>query len=194
MTSPSHPIDAAIANIIAKFEQFEGDWSNSAGWAPQDAAELLGRSRLDRLVSLAHCLSIWSGSAPIEDAEGRLILAWANLGALVEGTMKLFLSVHYRDYCSLPKTRGQAKIPIEPDALELEQIRQFFREKVWDPIQQSRWNPFVELVQKRRNAIHAYKDRDIGKIQDFRDAVVAFVEFLTDIACYLPDPPPGDGY
>jgi hypothetical protein len=35
---------------------------------------------------------------PNEQADGRMILAWTNLGTLVEGTMKFFLSVFASDY------------------------------------------------------------------------------------------------
>ena len=30
--------------------------------------------------------------------DGELILAWANLGALLEGTLKLFFSIYYSDF------------------------------------------------------------------------------------------------
>src|SRR5277367_5623413 len=71
-------------------------WGNSEGWASIDAANLLSRSRLDWQVSLSESLRYWIGEDKLSD--GDLILAWANLGSLVEGTMKLFLSVFYDDY------------------------------------------------------------------------------------------------
>ena len=44
--------------------------------------------------SLATSLSRWVGAT----SDGDLILAWANLGTLVEGQLKLFLCVYYEDY------------------------------------------------------------------------------------------------
>lgn len=50
---------------------------------PLEAAELLSRSRLDWQVHLATCLRDWlPGERKL--TEGHLILAWANLGALIE--------------------------------------------------------------------------------------------------------------
>lgn len=75
-------------------------WSNAHGWAPPDASELLERSRLDLQVELSETLHLWvsddSAAGPMRD--GHLILAWSNLGALVEGTLKWFLSVFLDDY------------------------------------------------------------------------------------------------
>jgi hypothetical protein len=69
-------------------------WKSAHGWAPISAANLLNRSALEWQVSLAESLTRWVGRT----LEGDLILAWANLSALVEGQLKLFLSVYYHDY------------------------------------------------------------------------------------------------
>lgn len=67
---------------------------NSLGWAPADVSEIFANSVLERQSSLAETLSIWLQV----NSEGELILAWANLGAQVEGLMKLFLCVYLHDY------------------------------------------------------------------------------------------------
>ena len=73
-------------------------------------AEVLGRASLDWYVSLARTLSMWvpeaDNAAP--DAQGRLILAWANLGALVEGTPRWFAAAYAEDYFAVPEVpRGR---------------------------------------------------------------------------------------
>lgn len=100
--------------IIAKNSDIAGFWSNASGWAPQDAAELLSRSRLDRQVSLSESLARWTtGPHPLSD--GDLILAWANLGCLVEGTLKLFLAVYYQDYqADAEKTLNRDGLALAP--------------------------------------------------------------------------------
>ncbi|WP_272480015.1 hypothetical protein [Aquibacillus koreensis] len=40
----------------------------------------------------------WNECTCSKAEDGDLILAWANLGTLVEGTIKLFLSVYLNDY------------------------------------------------------------------------------------------------
>jgi hypothetical protein len=64
-------------------------WSKSHGWAPVEAAGLLAKSRLDWQVSLSKTLTLWLQKKPL--TPGELILAWSNLGSLVEGTLKTFL-------------------------------------------------------------------------------------------------------
>src|SRR5882724_4138100 len=93
-------LDEVIEHIVRIHQELHKDWSDG-GWAPGDSARLLKASRLDWLVSLAHSLRIWNRLAPSNDNHyGLLILAWANLGSLVEGAMKFFLSVYLHDYRS----------------------------------------------------------------------------------------------
>jgi hypothetical protein len=69
-------------------------WANSKGWAPVPSSDLMSRSMLEWQTSLSKQLCRWIDAC----TSGELILAWANLGALVEGQMKLFLCVYYNDY------------------------------------------------------------------------------------------------
>jgi len=193
---------SAIVRLNTKVRDF---WTNAYGWAPKSAADLLNRSRLDRQVSLSHCLSIWldpsitesSSGVSIGDpaqavldaqTDGRLILAWANLGSLVEGTMKFFLCVFEHDYSNSPATFGKAQMPLEPDDLQFETLKQFFGKRIWSGTQRERWTRFVDLVQQRRNAIHAYKDREIGTMREFYTAVKNYLVFLAEIEGCVPYP------
>lgn len=96
------PIRTVLDRIVSKNEGIAAFWRDALGWAPLEAAELLSRSRLDWQVALSHTLALWfprSGADPSDAAApGRLILAWVNLGALVEGSLKWFLSVYYDAY------------------------------------------------------------------------------------------------
>ncbi|MGC8624418.1 MAG: hypothetical protein ACP5VQ_04035 [Phycisphaerae bacterium] len=214
----SHPIPQRTAKwlveeITRRNEKIRDFWSDHHGWAPPRAAEILNRARLDRQVSLSKCLSIWLDSLPelapqprpypwqtpgtqVEDlghSDGRLILAWANLGSLVEGTMKFGLSVFANEYDATPVTRGKKKTPLDPDVLELEYLKQFYNQHFWIELQKprckqearwkqkTRWNKFVELVQKRRNAIHSYRDHDIGDWREFYVAVKNYLVLLSVI-------------
>src|SRR5689334_20598189 len=70
-------------------------WNTAKGWAPIEAAELLSKSRLDWQISLTEYLNNWLNKEHDETDYASLILAWANIGSLVEGTIKLALSVFY---------------------------------------------------------------------------------------------------
>src|SRR5258708_38524822 len=91
-------LKSIIKEIVNLNEHIREFWSNAQGWAPVEAALQLSRSRLDWQVSLSLTLQLWITPPEDTQRDGQLILAWANLGSLVEGTLKLLLCVHYRDY------------------------------------------------------------------------------------------------
>ena len=96
-------VTTALDQIIDLNERIRLFWQERAGgWAPRKAATMLENSRLDRLVSLSHNLRLWTQPCSDAEDEGRLILAWANLGILVEGTMTWFLCVWEDAYARNP--------------------------------------------------------------------------------------------
>lgn len=179
------PIEQVIQRIIKLNDGLRKFWGEVEGWAPLEAAHLLSRSRLDWQVSLSHCLRMWAEEPTLENRDGYLILGWANLGSLVEGTMKLFLSVWYETYrndedCAIMR-RGELQ---DPDGLQLEPMRQYFRKRIWDDV----WDRWIQHIQHRRNAIHAYKDREIGTHSELLNAIQRYLEFLRYINIRLPYP------
>jgi len=179
------PIEEVIQRIVKLNDGLRKFWIKSEGWSPLEAAQLLSKSRLDWQVSLSNCLRIWVEEPSLEDGDGRLILGWANLGSLVEGTMKLFLSVWYATYKGdedyVVMRRGELQ---DPGRLQLDPMRQYFKKKIWD----NTWDKWVQRVQQRRNAIHAYKDRDIGTHSDLLAGIRKYLEFLRYINIRLPYP------
>jgi hypothetical protein len=176
-----------IQDIISINQKQAEFWKNAHGWAPTNAVELLSISRLDWQVSLSETLYIWKIHATSELSDGELILAWVNLGALVEGTMKLFLSVHYDDYRKdeshyLDKKKNKLQ---KPDILTFESLKQFLSKK---DITDKEQNDFLNLVQFRRNAIHAYKDRELGNKKEYCHALASYLKFLKTIDSLLPYP------
>ncbi|MDH2290112.1 hypothetical protein QD172_02460 [Cobetia sp. 10Alg 146] len=166
--------DNVLRKIIDGNRQLANFWNSANGWAPEGAAEFLSKSRLDWQVELSETLYMWD----FQDAKkGQLILAWANLGALVEGTLKLFFGVYYNDYINdddLYRYGAKGKV-IEPDILGLEKLKVFLVKK---EILSDEWRDFVSLVQSRRNAIHAFKDRDIGDEDEFNTNVSRYLDFM----------------
>jgi len=177
-------VDDVIERIIKLNDGLRIFWSGAKGWAPLEAAKLLNKSRLDRQVSLSRCLKLWVTASSPEVQDGNLILAWANLGSLIEGSMKLFLSVWYKTYKSdIDAIKRKGKLQ-DPDGLQLEPIRQFFKKRIWD----GTLDGFIQIIQQRRNAIHAFKDRNIGTINEFFDNVRKYLNILRYINYRLPYP------
>lgn len=168
-----------IARLTSSMMDF---WKHSYGWAPAEASGLLDRSMLEWQASLASSLRQWINSVSASD----LILAWTNLGALVEGQLKLFLSVYYTNYKSdVDAIRKRGKLR-GPDVCELEDLRRFFVKRVWTA--STNWNPYVEMVQRRRNAIHAYQYRNIGTFSEWREALRLHLSFVRAVGGRLPYP------
>jgi hypothetical protein len=164
-----------------------GFWRyNSSGWAPAEAAQILTRSMLDWQASLASVLKKWLGS----ESDGELILAWVNLGSLVEGLLKLFLCVYYKDYAKddaalREKKTGKLK---DPDGQELETLRVFFKKKVWTDEEVSDWDEWILKIQQRRNTVHAYKKREIGSFDEWRADLRTHLTIIRTLDSRLPYP------
>lgn len=167
-------------------------WTEAHGWAPIEAAGLLGKSRLDWQASLSSSLRLWLPTPPASLSDGELILAWTNLGSLIEGTLKLMLSVFYENYRQdidkLKKAGAfhhKKQEPVSPDNLSLDVLRKYVRER---ELVGTDGDTLIELVQKRRNAIHAYQDRPIGNDQEFQGAVRSYLVMLHAVNNRLPYP------
>jgi hypothetical protein len=175
-----------IDEIISVNSWLASFWTRSHGWAPQAAAELMSKSRLDYQVALSHTLSMWLKPNSEEELSGRLILSWANLGALIEGTLKLFLCAYYEDYSNdLNAYRDRNDKLKDPDSLTLEKIRVFFNKNdLWS----DEWNTFVFNVQQKRNAIHAFEYRDIGTFDEFYECLSMYLKMIDEFNLGLPYP------
>jgi hypothetical protein len=180
-------INDVVNDIISINDSLRLFWTNSKGWAPDEAFKLLIQSRLDWQVSLSWCLKLWLEESNPNNETGRLILAWANLGSLVEGTMKLFMSIYYMDYLEDSNSIRKREVIQKPDQLTFEDIRQFYTKSIWGTNNEI-WSKWVLNIQQRRNAIHAFKDRDIGTFEDFFGEVRKYLDFLKDIDNRLPYP------
>lgn len=177
-----------VSKIIELNSSANNFWSNSIGWAPVEAANLLSKSRLDWQVSLSHSLKRWDISPQKGAEDGDLILAWVNLGALVEGTLKLFLSVYFNDYSKDEDSIKNNKGLVEPDFIKFDRLRQFFNKKIWDSIETEEFDAWVLKIQQRRNIIHAFKNKDIGDFSEFVFDTKRYLFFLMYHLDRLPYP------
>jgi len=146
----------------------------SGGWAPKKAHNKLSQARIDWLIDLTDCLSIWDDKKTTL-TDGELILAYANLGALVEGWLKLFYCVYYLDYIANPTTNRQGHM-IEPNDLKFESLKQFSRNILWNT--NDTWDLWVTKIQQRRNAIHSFNDKEIGTPLEFIKDIEVFGQFV----------------
>ena len=186
----------AITEVVDRIESLNKGiakfWSKSGGWAPVATAGLLGKSRLDWQESLSGSLRLWIREPVNALTQAELILAWANLGSLIEGSIKTLLSVWYETYRgdieNLKKANAydhSKQAAHSPDGLGLEKLRVYCKMK---GLLGADGDALVELVQQRRNAIHAFKDRPIGDGLEFQNAVRAYLALLRSVNTRLPYP------
>ncbi|MBY5720588.1 hypothetical protein HFO33_29030 [Rhizobium leguminosarum] len=182
-----------VDDIITVQAGLASFWSNAQGWAPADGAALLASARLDWTPSLARSLHRWA--EPPALADGDLILAWANLGSILESSLRLFLGVYITDYqnsredleaINAIEQRGANQgQPYPPSSIQFEKIRQLLGRREIFPADDL---AFIGLVQARRNAIHAFNNREIGNASEFRSAAATYRGFIAELATRLPYP------
>ena len=74
---------------------------------------------------------------------------------------------------------------IEPENASFDNLKIFSTGKLWKD-SHSKEYAWVESVQHKRNAIHAFKYKDIGTNQEFLDDIDYLYEFVQNIISHLP--------
>ncbi|MGO9547591.1 MAG: hypothetical protein ACLPPF_22715 [Rhodomicrobium sp.] len=178
------PADAIkqVKSIIKAQHKF---WSQSRGWAPDDAANLLEIARLDRQLSFANTLGDYLIPFPYESADARQILGYTTLRSMCEGAIKLFVTVYLCDYRSDPgafKDRKNSTL-INPEDVKFDKLIEFYLKK-GDHI----FKAFLYRIRDRGNAIHHFSNRDIGTQSELQADIIGFKDFLAAIDGQLPYP------
>lgn len=157
-------ICARIERLTSRMMSF---WKDPGSWPGKEAEALLNASMLEWQVSLAARLGSWLSAS----SSGELILAWANLGALVEGQLKLFLCAFYADYKQDVDGIFIKKAKKDPDTCMLAELRAYFERQVWKShtltYAEADWSAWVDRVRVRRNAIHAFQPSPIGTVAEW---------------------------
>jgi hypothetical protein len=172
-------------------------WKNSHGWASSNVSELLESSMLEWTESLSISLTRWVQTDAISD--GDLILAWCNLGALVENTLKLFICVYLEDYNEVNSHRMQRyRKEILPNKANLGELIGFTKRLQTGIVEdfeykslfnkKDNYNDFLENIQNNRNAIHAFRKRDLDNYSVFVKHIKIYFYLLEDINYFLPYP------
>lgn len=159
-------------------------WKNVRGIAPDNAAKKLDIAMLDWQSELTKTLKIWIDKG-LDMTVGELILARANLGAVVESWLRFFYCVFYDDYINQPMVNKKGKV-LEPEKdMRFEDLKNFSTGVLWDDDKSSD-NLWVDSIQHKRNAIHSFTYKDIGTPADFLLDVDRLCEFVDMILNHLP--------
>ena len=158
-------------------------WKEAAheGIPPSSAAQKIDDAMFDWMRELTKTLRIWTDKGA-RMTSGELILARANLGAIVESWLKFFYCAYNEEYKKKPKTRSGNII--EPNDLGFEDLRQYSRGIIYQS--NDSWEQWIDSVQKKRNAIHSFNYREIGISDDYYDDVEKLFDFIHLIYDHLP--------
>ena len=159
-------------------------WKDVHGIAPDNAAKKLDIAMLDWQSELTKTLKIWIDKG-LDMTVGELILARANLGAVVESWLRFFYCVFYDDYINQPMKNKKGQI-LEPEKdMRFEDLKKFSTGILWDD-EKSKDYLWGDSIQKKRNAIHSFTYKDIGTPLDFLLDVDYLCEFVDMILNHLP--------
>ena len=159
-------------------------WKDVHGIAPDNAAKKLDIAMLNWQSELTKTLKIWIDKG-LDMTVGELILARANLGAVVESWLRFFYCVFYDDYINQPMKNKKGQI-LEPEKdMRFEDLKKFSTGILWDD-EKSKDYLWVDSIQKKRNAIHSFTYKDIGTPLDFLLDVDYLCEFVDMILNHLP--------
>jgi hypothetical protein len=177
-------VDEVIRRIITLNKNMTQFWSKAHGWAGQEAADLLSRSRLDWQVSISYRLrDLFQPHSPEED-QAKLIESWARLGTLVENTLKLVFSVYLTDYKKSEVHRFENEKVKDPDGLKFGVLKSIFLDRIGEP-EHKVW---LDKIQDLRNSIHAYKDKELYSWDHYQIELRRYLEFLRYVNSRLPYP------
>lgn len=140
-------------------------WKDVYGIASDNAARKLDIAMLGWQSELTKTLKIWIDKG-LNMTVGELILARANLVAVVESWLRFYYCVFYDDYIDEPMVTKKGKV-LEPEKdMRFEDLKNFSTGILWDDDKSSDYL-WVDSIQHKRNAIHSFTYKDIGTPMDF---------------------------
>ena len=144
--------DGSLEQIRSKTKATIQSWSETCGLAPEGVTDKFDAAMLNWMNDLTDSLDIWIAKS-LDMTDGELILAWTNLGALVECWLRFFYCAYYEDYMKSPKLGKKGK-PLEPDdkAMTFDYLIQYSKGILWDSLQDPLYL-WVYQIQHYRNAI-----------------------------------------
>lgn len=177
--------DGSLEQIRSKTKATIQSWSETCGLAPEGVTDKFDAAMLNWMNDLTDSLDIWIAKS-LDMTDGELILAWTNLGALVECWLRFFYCAYYEDYMKSPKLGKKGK-PLEPDdkAMTFDYLIQYSKGILWDSLQDPLYL-WVYQIQRYRNAIHAFSYREIGHPSDFILNIGQYSLFVDEVIDRLP--------
>lgn len=159
-------------------------WRYNNFVAPVSVQNKMNKAKLDWLVELTQTLAIWINKDK-KLTDGELILAWTNLGAIVECWLKFFFCVFYEDYKRSAFAINYKGKFIEPNSSNFDSLIANNIGILWDNEEDCE-HQWVKEVQHNRNAIHAFNPREIGDEASFLEGILKLEVFVDHVTAHFP--------
>lgn len=176
-----------IVEIAKKWEEF---WPNSLGWATQEVVDQLGSAEMERHTSVATSLSYWPERLELHGTIGEYLLAWACLGSVVEGGLKVFFCVYTYDWqqdddAPTSYENGGKRKQNKPSRTMLDSLLKYAKKRnIFEPHDLE----MMALVRDQRNLIHPLKQGETLMGSEFNCALVAVASIYQSIDDRIPYP------
>ncbi len=172
-----------INDIRKRSKNILNFWKKPHNWIPEQCREEVLLPNIQWYLQLTECLEIWSnkeGEATTEE----LCLAYAILGELIEGWLRLYYCIYFAHYMALEDS-GKNKIK-KQEEMTFEELEDFARGKVWQ--KGDGYDFFVTQIKSKRKCVSEDNKDRIGVLDDFLFDLDLYEEFIENIDIRLPYP------
>lgn len=176
--------ESYLRHIQILTKDITDSWSESRGIAPDSVADKVDTAMFDWMNDLTGTLGIWIDKG-LDMTDGELILAHANLGSLVECWLRFFYCAFYEEYVRNPYMKHGKGLDPDDKHMDFEYLKQHSKGILWDDCRDPLYL-WIDKIQQHRNAIHAFRYREIGSPADFLLDLDSYRDFIETISNRLP--------
>lgn len=151
-----------MINKLNKIQEKTGrilkSWERHSGWAPTSVSQIFFETNLKWTSELTNCLTIWyedfcniklvdfavnqtRGSTNNLNVDGKLILAYVNLGSIVENWLKFFLTIYYQDFTKSASSKFTSYIASDINRMSQESKKAL--KHSLEPYYEFKYNAFI---------------------------------------------------
>lgn len=159
-------------------------WTEYSYMTSPSTSKKFEQAVLKWLFELTESLKIWIDKGE-KLTDGELILAWTNLGSIIECWLKFFFCVYYEEYVKAPMYATNSGKKIEPENAKFDFLIKSNIGILWESVEDHEYQ-WIRKIQQYRNAIHAFKKRKLGTPKEFLQSIKKLETFVYHILGFFP--------
>lgn len=159
-------------------------WTEYSYMTSPSTSKKFEQVMLKWLFELTESLKIWIDKGE-KLTDGELILAWTNLGSIIECWLKFFFCAYYDEYVKAPIYTTNGGKRIEPENAKFDFLIRSNIGILWESVEDQEYQ-WIRKIQQYRNAIHAFKKRKLGTPKEFLQSIIKLETFVGHILGFFP--------